>query len=161
LSARAAWRLASLGFTQVYRYTAGKKDWFASGLKREGKQAEIPHTGELSRRQVPTCRLNDRIGDVHKRAQSAGWDLVVVVNDEHVVFGLLREETMADDPNAAAEQLMEAGPATVRPSWTFEETTEYLHRNKLERILVTTSDGRLVGLFEQEEAQRQMERLRK
>jgi Mg/Co/Ni transporter MgtE len=80
------------------------------------------------------------------------------MNDERVVLGLLQEEAMAEDPNAAAEQLMESGPATVRPSWTFEETTEYLRRNKLERILVTTSDGRLVGLFEQKEAQRQMER---
>jgi predicted transcriptional regulator len=89
----------------------------------------------------------------------AGWDLVVVVNDERVVCELLREKTMAVDPNAAAEQLMELGPATIRPGWTFEEATEYLRRNKLERILVTTSDGRLVGLFDQKAAQRQIERL--
>ena len=32
MSNRAAWRLESLGFTQVYRYTAGKRDWFAFGF---------------------------------------------------------------------------------------------------------------------------------
>jgi Mg/Co/Ni transporter MgtE len=93
------------------------------------------------------------------RARVAGWDLAVVVNNERVVFGLLREKTMADDPNPAAEQLMKSGPATIRPGWTSEKATEYLRRNKLARILVTTSDGRLVGLFDQKEAQRQMVRL--
>ena len=36
MSARAAPRLATLGFTDVYRYQAGKADWFAAGLLREG-----------------------------------------------------------------------------------------------------------------------------
>ena len=39
MSARAAWRLESLGFANVYRYTAGKSDWFASGLPRAGTLA--------------------------------------------------------------------------------------------------------------------------
>src|SRR6266542_3593380 len=33
LSARAAWRLESFGFTQVFRYAAGKADWFAKDRK--------------------------------------------------------------------------------------------------------------------------------
>ena len=30
LSARAAWRLESMGFQEVYRYTPGKADWLAA-----------------------------------------------------------------------------------------------------------------------------------
>jgi hypothetical protein len=35
----AAWRLESLGFAQVYRYTPGKADWLANELPVEGQQA--------------------------------------------------------------------------------------------------------------------------
>ena len=42
MSPRAAWRLDSLGFQQVYDYVAGEADWFASGLPREGRDAAIP-----------------------------------------------------------------------------------------------------------------------
>ena len=42
MSARAAWRLETLGFTQVYRYTAGKMDWFANALPIEGKKKDAP-----------------------------------------------------------------------------------------------------------------------
>jgi hypothetical protein len=33
MSARAAWRLEGLGFPQVRRYTPGKMDWLAGGLR--------------------------------------------------------------------------------------------------------------------------------
>src|SRR6266702_5120251 len=39
LSARAAWRLESMGFQEVYRYTPGKADWLAAGWEIEGTQA--------------------------------------------------------------------------------------------------------------------------
>jgi hypothetical protein len=46
MSARAAWRLEELGFRQVYDYVPSKIDWFANGLPREGKAAEIPSGSE-------------------------------------------------------------------------------------------------------------------
>ena len=39
LSARAAWRLESMGFQEVYRYTPGKADWLAAGWDTEGPQS--------------------------------------------------------------------------------------------------------------------------
>src|SRR6059036_3067934 len=36
LSARAAWRLETMGFQEVYRYTPGKADWLAAGWETEG-----------------------------------------------------------------------------------------------------------------------------
>ena len=64
MSARAASRLVSLGFTTVYRYQAGKADWFASGLPREGKEAHIPRVDDVARRDVAACRPDERVGDV-------------------------------------------------------------------------------------------------
>src|SRR6266511_4403171 len=36
MSPRAAWRLESMGFAEVYDYVAGKADWGAAGLPLEG-----------------------------------------------------------------------------------------------------------------------------
>ena len=49
MSARAAWRLESLGFSQVYRYTPGKMDWLARGLPREGAAAAVIQADDLVR----------------------------------------------------------------------------------------------------------------
>lgn len=161
LSARAAWRLETLGFIQVFRYAAGKADWFANGLPREGRQANIPHAGELARTDAPTCHLNDRVGAVHDRIQASGWDMCVVINGRRVPLGALSLEVMATDPNAAAEQLMEPGPATIRPSWTFERTSEYLKGQNQDRVLVTTSEGLLIGVYLQANAERYMDDFRR
>src|SRR6476660_1393435 len=42
LSARAAWRLESMGFQEVYRYTPGKEDWIAAGFETEGTNTDRP-----------------------------------------------------------------------------------------------------------------------
>jgi rhodanese-related sulfurtransferase len=45
MSDRAAWRLESLGFTRVYRYSPGKDGWLAMGLPTEGPDAATPRAG--------------------------------------------------------------------------------------------------------------------
>ena len=47
LSARAASRLESLGFTHVYRYTPGKDGWLAMGLPTDGPEAATPRAGDI------------------------------------------------------------------------------------------------------------------
>jgi hypothetical protein len=83
MSARAASRLATLGFTDVYRYQAGKADWFAAGLPREGAEAHVPRVTDLAERDVPTCGLQERVGDLQERVRAAGRDVCVVVDAEH------------------------------------------------------------------------------
>jgi hypothetical protein len=75
MSARAASRLASLGFMNVYRYQAGKADWFAAGLPREGKEAHVPRVADVALRDVATCRLDERVGDVRDRMRADQWSL--------------------------------------------------------------------------------------
>jgi len=53
LSARAAWRLESMGFQEVYRYTPGKSDWLAAGWETEGTEAKKnPHPPDDSQRRT-------------------------------------------------------------------------------------------------------------
>src|SRR2546427_13136002 len=83
MSPRAAWRLETLGFEQVYDYAAGKADWGAAGLPREGTVASDPSAGDAADPDVPTCSLQDdlrsvpcacareRLGSVHRRQRAA------------------------------------------------------------------------------------------
>jgi CBS domain-containing protein len=152
MSPRAAWRLESLGFTEVYDYTAGKLDWMAAGLPTEGTNAAHPRAGDVSRKDVPTVRLDDRLGDVRDRVRGVGWDAAVVINAERVVLGLLRSKELDKDPNLRIEQAMRPGPSTFRPYVSIKEMAESMAAHKLESSPVTTSDGRLVGLLLQKDA---------
>ncbi len=155
MSPRAAWRLESLGFTDVYPYTAGKADWFAAGLPREGQRAGVPRVGDLARRDVPTCGLAEAIGDVRERIRAAGWDVCVVVNERQVVLGRLRQRELDGDPAAVVGEVMEEGPTTYRPDRLAAETADYLAERRVASVLVTTSDGALIGLFHRDDVARQ------
>src|SRR5579885_3909134 len=98
MSARAAWRLETLGFTRVYRSQPGKADWLANGLPTEGTQANVPRAGQVTRAGVPTCHLGERVGDVRSQVQVAGWEMCLVVTDDNVVLGRLRGKALQDDP---------------------------------------------------------------
>jgi CBS domain-containing protein len=136
-----------LGFTQVYRYTAGKMDWFAHGLPIEGDRADAPRAGKLAQRDVPICHPTERVGEVRQRVEQAGWGVCVVVNDERVVLGLLWGEALDvdADPHTPVEEVMDCAPSTVRPHLSPEEAAEYA--KEMDGVLVTTADGKLLGLL--------------
>ena len=146
MSARAASRLESLGFT-VYRYQAGKADWFAAGLPREGKEASIPRVADFAERDVTTCRLDERVGDLRGRTRAGGLDICVVVDAERVVLGLVEAEGLRVDPASSVEEIMQPDPLTFRPNLRTGQIPEYVKRQPARRVLVTTSDGVLIGLL--------------
>lgn len=154
MSPRAAWRLESLGFPPVYDYAAGEADWFANGLPREGRDATIPRVGDIARRDVPTCGLSDRFRDVQERLNAAGWDTCIVVNNERVVLGRLRGKVLEADPETPIEQVMETGPTTFRPDTRLADVARQMRAKHVASVIVTTSDGRLVGLLDRASAER-------
>ncbi len=159
MSPRAAARLESLGFTQVYDYVAGEADWLAFGLPTEGTNVEAPRAGQVARRDVPTCRLTDRVGDVRGRVQATGWDQCMVVDEHGVVLGRLRGDAFDGDPNLTVETVIEAGPATVRPSEPLDALTKRMRDRQVGTIVVSTSDGVLVGILRRADAERQLDEL--
>lgn len=147
MSPRAAWRLESLGFGEVYDYAGGKLDWMSAGLPTEGTNAAKPRAGALARKDVPTCRLDERLADVSRRARSLGWDSAVVVNEERVVLGLLRAHELAMDGNVEVAKAMRPAPSTYRPYVPAEEMARAMVDQDRESSPITTSDGKLVGLL--------------
>jgi hypothetical protein len=82
MSPRAAARLATLGFTRIYDYVAGKADWGSAGLPLEGESGSAEPAGAQARADVPRCRLDERLPAVRKRVGDAGWDTCFVVDDQ-------------------------------------------------------------------------------
>jgi len=154
MSPRAAWRLESLGFDQVHDYVDGKLDWMAAGLPTEGTNALKPRAGSVARKDVATCGLHERLGEVRLRAEATGIRAAVVVNAERVVLGLLRGKELHSDPDLPIEQALRPGPSTFRPYVLIAEMTHHMVEHKQESSPITTSDGRLVGLLLQEDAVR-------
>jgi CBS domain-containing protein len=108
----------------VHDYVAGKADWFAAGLPREGERASIARAGDAVRRDVATCRLGDRVGDVARRLRATGARGCFV--------------TTEDGP----------GPLTIRPDRALDAVRERFRERGVEEVTVTTPDGVLVGVLE-------------
>lgn len=156
MSSRAAWRLESLGFSQVYRYAAGKLDWFAFGLPMEGDFATIPRAGDVVRRDVPTCQLTDRLGEVQQMSQAAGWKVCLVVNEQNIVLGRLRGEAWDADPNTPVAAVMENGPTTFRPDNFLELLAKRMREKKVGSVIITNSDGALIGILYRKDAEERL-----
>ena len=87
--------------------------------------------------------------------RAAGWSQCVVVDDDRVVLGLLDGEALEGDAATAADAMRE-GPTTIRPHVTLDDTVKSLAARRREQVLVTTSEGRLVGLLRRADAERRL-----
>jgi Mg/Co/Ni transporter MgtE len=139
-----------MGFTKVYRYTPGKVDWFASGMSGEGRLMKTPRAGDIANREIPRCGLQDRASDVLHRLEGGEWQVCVVVNENNVVLGMITAVKLRSDPQPSIEAAMDPAPTTVRPSMTLAEIADYLRRSERQDVLVTTSDGELIGIATRE-----------
>jgi predicted transcriptional regulator len=145
MSPRAAWRLEAAGFGPVYHYVAGKADWLAADLPFEGT-AQL--AGPVTRRGVATADERTTVGEVLRLRDAQGFGPVLVVNRAGVVMGAAyRDGLVAAAAEAEVGTVMRFGVSTVRPS---EDAAALVHRMGhagVTRVVVTRSDGTLVGLF--------------
>jgi len=157
MSPRAAWRLETLGFGAVYDYVAGKADWLARGLPREGANASVPNAGDLADLEPPTCALGDTLAVVRARLADSRYGFCLVVNEERVLLGRVRKSALpAAGAAALAESVMDAGPSTVRPSEAAAELARRLAVREFQTAIVTTPEGILHGVFHRADAEQQL-----
>ena len=140
MSSRAAWRLETLGFVNVFDYTAGKTDWLSNGLPSEGKLADEARIGAIAHPDVTTCQPGQRVGDVGRDV-----DLCVVVNPECIVLGDLRGKALRGDPSARVEDVMNPGPSTYRPNVSVKTMAHHMLETGARKVLVADADGLLIG----------------
>ncbi len=146
MSPRAACRLETLGFERVYDYAAGKSDWLARGLTREGEKAAEQRAVDFARTDAVTCGLEEPIAAVRERVDSSPYGFAFVISDTGVLLGRLRRAALDGDPTRRAEEVMEPGPSTVRPDTRAAELRERLESRDLRTAVLTDPDGLLLGI---------------
>ena len=152
MSPRAACRLATLGFTEVYDYAAGKVDWLAHGLPAEGTTAAEPTAGSLARDDVATCSLEDEAGAAMSRISASPYGYALVTGPGRTVLGRVRRSALEQaEAGLAVEQLMESGPSTIRPHVLVRELHERFERSPVKTLIVTTPAGELLGVLRRDQ----------
>ena len=69
-------------------------------------------------------------------------------------LGVLRKRALSGDGDKTAEEAMDAGPVTFRPNELLAQMALHLSQSDVEQVLVTTSDGELLGVLDRGEALR-------
>ena len=146
MSPRAACRLETLGFSRVYDYVPSKVDWLARGLPREGTKAAERRAIDAVRDDVVTARLHEPVGEVRARVAASDYGFAFVVAPGRTLLGRLRKAALEADPDALAEELMDAGPSTVRADTPLHELRERLEKRDLKTAVVTNPEGVLLGV---------------
>jgi CBS domain-containing protein len=145
MSPRAAWRLEAAGFGPVYDYGAGKGDWLAADLPFEGT-ARL--AGMFTRRSVAAVAEATRAAEAMRLLQAQGFGPALVLNQAGVVMGAAYRDALASAPGQAETgSVMWFGVSTVRPSEDAAALADRMGRAGVTRVVVTRSDGTLVGLF--------------
>jgi rhodanese-related sulfurtransferase len=149
LGTRTAHRLEQMGFTRVFDYLPGRIGWVARGLPTEGEVGDRDRVGLIARRDLPRCRAGDTLGEAAKQMGDEDW--CVVVDADDVVLGLVRSEALAMEPDRTVDTAMIPAPGTVRPHLRAHDLARQLDRDRLDRVLVTTAEGVLIGLVRRED----------
>jgi CBS domain-containing protein len=138
----------ALGFDPVYDYVAGKADWLAYGLPREGSRAAAPRAGDVLDTEPPTCALGEDLTTAATAIEGSRYGFCLVVNDQRIGLGRVRRSALEGAvEGGTVESVMEAGPSTVRPDTPARELVDRLARRHLNTAVVTTPEGRLLGVF--------------
>jgi CBS domain-containing protein len=130
----------------VHDYVNGKAEWLAYGLPSEGERAAEKRVGSFAHDDVVVCGPDERVGEVRERVEPSPYGFALVATESRVLLGRLRRAALEGDPSAIAGDVMEAGPSTVRPDQDPGELAEKLRSKDLHTAVVSTPDGRLVGV---------------
>ena len=98
-----------------------------------------------------TCALGDLVGEVRERILASPYGFGFVVTANGCVLGRMRKSDLDCDPTLRAEDVMEAGPSTVRADLSPAELRERLDKKDLRFAVVTTPEGRLMGVVSRAE----------
>jgi CBS domain-containing protein len=121
-------------------------DWLARALPTEGTEAGAPRVKDALRDDVVTCGLDDKVGDVMPRVEKSPYGFALAVSPDGVLLGRLRRSRCEGRDDDRVEDVMEEGPSTVRPDKPAAELAERLRKGDLKTAVVTTPEGRLVGV---------------
>jgi CBS domain-containing protein len=144
-----------LGFTEVYDYVPGKVDWLAHNLPVVGERPEAPIGGRVMRDDAVLCRPADRVADVRKLIESSPYPFALVTSHDGTLLGRAPSSALG---RASSEQpvweVAEPGPKTFRPHVSADTVAGVLADKGLRWAIVTTPEGRFLGVASREDLER-------
>jgi len=154
LSPRAACRLESFGFTDVYDYVNGKVDWLAHNLEVEGDEADRPTAGSVMRDDVVRSAPTDRASDVRELIERSPYPFALVTSEDGTVLGRVPRSALDANPEERVGDIAEPGPKTFRPHVSADKVAGVLADKELRWAIITTPEGRVLGVASREDLER-------
>ena len=125
---------------------SGKVDWLAHNLPVEGERATPPTAGRLMRDDMVRAAPEDRVPAVREAIAHSPYPFALVTGPDGMLLGRVRASELDGAADRPVGELMDLGPSTVRPHRAAGELAKSLADRDLRWAIVTTPEGRLLGV---------------
>lgn len=129
----------------------GKVDWLAHKLPVEGDRPDLPTAGRVTRDDAAVCRPTDRIADVRKSIERSPYPFALVTSDDGTLLGRAPSSALDFASQRPVGDVAEPGPKTFRPHVSAEKVAAVLANKGLGWAIVTTPEGRVLGIASRED----------
>lgn len=138
----------------VYDYVAGKVDWLAHNLEVEGDAPTPAIVGRMMRDDAVRCRPSDCMADVHASIKRSDYPFALVTSDDGILLGRVPGSVLDPSSEDPVWDSAEPGPKTFRPHTSAADAAGHLAEKNLHWAIVTTPEGRLLGVASREDLER-------
>ncbi len=133
----------------------GKLDWLAHNLPVEGDRPEAPIAGRVMRDDAVLCRPTDRMSDVRKLIEHSPYPFALVTSDDGTLLGRAPSSALDRGSEGPVSDVAEPGPKTFRAHVAAETVAGELADMGLRWAIVTTPEGRVMGVASREDLERE------
>jgi len=132
----------------------GKVDWLAHNLEVEGDRADAPTLGRVMRDDVVRCAPADPATAVLKLIKGSPYPFAVMISADGCVLGRVPASALDPPSETPVWDVAEPGPKTFRPHHSAENVARQLADKDLRWAIVTTPEGRLLGVASRSDLER-------
>lgn len=132
----------------------GKVDWLAHALPVEGESPDAPIAGRAMRGDAALCRPTDRVSDVRESIMRSPYPFALLTSDDGTLLGRAPSSALDPESDSPVWEVAEPGPKTFRPHAAAEKVAGVLADLGLRWAIITTPEGRFLGVASREELER-------
>ena len=132
----------------------GKVDWLAHNLPVEGERPEPPTAGRVMRDDVVRCRPADRTADVRELIERSPYPFALVTADDGTLLGRARPAPWTAPPDGRSARSWSSAPRRSARTVGREVAAAPRRPKDLRWTIVTTPEGRLLGVASREDLER-------
>jgi CBS domain-containing protein len=103
---------------------------------------------------VALCRPTDRVADVRESIARSPYPFALVTSDDGTLLGRAPSSALDPASDASVWDVAEPGPKTFRPHVSAEKVAGVLNDKGLRWAIVTTPEGRFLGVASREDLER-------